>query len=70
MEGQDKEMQGLGDTVETLASKLGIHLPDGAKKALNGMNGLSAGTVAAMGAAAAAIAAVAEGVKQLGQLTS
>ena len=69
MEGQDKEMQGLGDTVETLASKLGIHLPDGAKKALNGMNGLSAGTVAAMGAAAAAIAAVAEGVKQLGQLT-
>ena len=69
MQGQDKEMQGLGDTVESLASKLGVHLPDGAKSALNGIDGLSAGTVAAMGAAAAAIAAVVEGVKKLGQMT-
>lgn len=67
--GQGEEMSGLGDTVDGLAGKLGINLPDGAKKALNGMNGLSAGTVAAMTAAAAAIAAVVKVVKELGQMT-
>ena len=69
LQGQDEEMVGLGDTVDQLADKLGIHIPDGAKKALNGMEGLSAGTVASMAAAAAAIAAVVEVVKNLGQMT-
>lgn len=69
LEGQGQEMVGLGDTVDQLASKLGINLPQGATKALNGMKGLSAGTVAAMAAAAAGIAAVIKIVKELGELT-
>ena len=69
LEGQGEEMLGLGDTVESLADKLGINLPQGAKDALNGMQGLSAGTVAAMAAAAAAIAAIVKVVMELGKLT-
>ena len=69
LQGQGDEMLGLGDTVDTLADKLGIRLPQGAKDALNGMEGLSAGTVAAMAAAAAAIAAVVKVVSDLGQMT-
>lgn len=69
LQGEDEIMQGLGDTVGDFASKLGIQIPDGAKKALNGMQGLSAGTVAAMGAAAAGIAALIKGVQQLHRMT-
>ena len=69
LQGQGDEMLGLGDTVDTLADKLGVKLPKGAKDALNGMEGLSAGTVAAMAAAAAAIAAVVKVVQELGQMT-
>ena len=69
LEGQGKEMTSLGDTVDQLADKFGIRLPQGAKDALNGMKGFSAGTVAAMSAAAAAIVAVVKVVKELGQLT-
>ena len=67
--GQNEQMVGLGDTVDQLAGKLGINLPQGAKDALNGMQGLSAGTVAAMATAAAAIAAIVAVVKELGQVT-
>jgi predicted nuclease with TOPRIM domain len=69
LNGQNQEMAGLGDTVDQLASKLGINIPQGAKDALNGMQGLSAGTVAAMAAAAGAIAAIVSVVKELGQTT-
>lgn len=69
LNGENKEMVGLGDTVDQLADKFGIRLPEGAKKALNGMQGLSTGTVAAMAAAAAAVAAVVTVVKELGQIT-
>lgn len=69
IEGQGEKILGLGDTVENLADKLGIRIPQGAKDALNGMQGLSAGTVATMAAAAAAIAAVVKAVHDLGQLT-
>jgi len=69
LNGQGDEMLGLGDTVDTLADKFGIKLPQGAKTALNGIQGLSAGTVAAMAAAAAAIVAVVKVVQELGQLT-
>ncbi|MBQ1791174.1 MAG: hypothetical protein II008_13440, partial [Oscillospiraceae bacterium] len=69
LNGENKEMVGLGDTVDQLAGKLGINLPQGAKEALNGMKGLSAGTAAAMAAAAAAIVAVIKVVSDLGQLT-
>ena len=69
LNGQNQEMTGLGDTVDGLASKFGINLPDGAKKALNGMKGFSAGTVAAMATAAAAVAAVIKVVSELHKMT-
>lgn len=69
LEGENETMTGLGDTVEQLADKLGVKLPDGAKEALNGMTGLSSGTVAAMAAAAAAITAVIKVVTDLTKLT-
>lgn len=69
LQGEQETMSGLGDTVGDLAGKLGIKLPDGAKKALNGMKNLSAGTVAAMGAAVAGVSALWKAVSELHQLT-
>lgn len=69
LENNGESMLNLGDTVDQLASKLGIKIPEGAKKALNGMDGLSAGTAAKMAAAAAAVAAFIKVVKELGDLT-
>jgi len=69
MKGEDAVMIDLGDTVDMLADKFGITLPDGAKKALSGIDGFSAGTVAKMAAAAAAVAAVIAVIKELGELT-
>ena len=69
LQGQDQEMVGLGDTVDGLASKLGINLPQGAKDALNGMEGLSAGSVAALGAIAAAVAVAIKAIKELHDMT-
>lgn len=59
----------VGGMMEEIAGKLGVKIPDGAKKALSGMDGLSSGTVAAMTAAAAAITALYEGVKALHEMT-
>ena len=69
LQGQDQQMVGLGDTVDGLASKLGINLPHGAKDALNGMEGLSAGSVAALGAIAAAVAVAIKAIKELHDMT-
>ena len=69
LQGQGQEMVGLGDTVDGLASKLGINLPQGAKDALNGMQGMSAGSVAALAAIAAAVAVAIKAVKQLHDMT-
>lgn len=69
LNGQETEMVSLGDAVGELAGKLGIQLPDGAKKALNGMQGMSAGSVAALGAIAAGVAAVIKVVKELNNIT-
>ena len=63
------QMLTLGDAVDKVAGKLGINLPDGAKKALDGMGEFSAGTVAAMGAAAAGVAAVIKITRELADLT-
>ena len=65
LQGEQKTMVGLGDTVSNLAEKLGIRLPQSATNALNGMSKLSAGTVAAMGAAAAGVALLVKTVKEL-----
>ena len=69
LQGENETMSGLGETVQQLAGKLGIQLPESATKALNGMKGLSAGTVAAMTAAVAAVAALYKTVQQLHQMT-
>ena len=69
LHGQDEEMTGLGDAVSTLTNKLGIHLPQGATNALNGMSKLSAGTVAAMGVATAGVMALVKSVKSLQEET-
>lgn len=69
LQGENTTMLGLGDTVDSLAGKFGINIPDGAKKALNGMQGLSAGTVAAMAAAATAVVGLVKGVKELHEMT-
>lgn len=69
LEGEGNTMISLGDTVQSLADKFGITLPDGAKKALDGMGSFSAGTAAKMAIAAAAVAAVIKVVKELGDLT-
>ena len=65
LENQGKSMTGLGDIAEKFADKLGIKIPDGAKKALNGVKGFSTGTVAAMGVAAAAVGATTLAYKKL-----
>ena len=64
-----KAIGGLGDQLDGIAKKLGISIPEDAKKALNSMEGFSVGTVAAMGAAAGAIAALYKSVKSLYDLT-
>ena len=65
----EEKMTGLGDTIDTVADKLGIHLPDSAKEALNGIEGFSAGSVAKLGAVAAAAAAVISVMKALHEMT-
>lgn len=66
---QGNTMTGLGDTVDQLGEKFGIHLPDQLKTALNGVEGFSAGTVAAMAAAAAGVAALVAVFKELNDIT-
>ena len=61
LDDENRKMVSLGDAVDQVAGKLGIHLPEGARKALDGMQGLSAGSVAAMTAITAAVAGVIEG---------
>lgn len=69
LQGENTTMLGLGDTVDSLAGKFGVNIPDGAKKALNGIQGLSTGTVAAMAAAATAVVGLVKGVKELHEMT-
>lgn len=68
---EDTTQQGatLGDQVQSIADKLGIKLPDGAKKALDGFDGLSTRAVAKLGAIAAAATAAIETVKKLKTIT-
>ena len=69
LQGENKQMVSLGDVADQLAGKLGVKLPEGAKKALDGMKGMSAGSVAALGAIAAAVAAAVKAVQKLHQMT-
>lgn len=69
LENQGNVMNSLTGKVEEIASSLGIQIPDGAKKALDGMKGMSNGTAAALGVTAAAVTALIKAVKQLHQMT-
>lgn len=69
LENQGNVMNTLTGKVEEIASSLGIQIPDGAKKALDGMKGMSNGTAAALGVTAAAVTALIKAVKQLHQMT-
>lgn len=64
-----KQMTKLGDAVSGVAEKLGIHIPEKATDALNGMAAFSEGTVALMGTAAAGIGLVYKAVSELHSLT-
>lgn len=68
---QDAEPQttALGDAVGTVSGKLGVDLPDGATKALNGLGGVSAGAVAAAGAVAGLVVAAVKAKKALDEMT-
>ena len=69
LENQGNVMNTLTGKVEEIAGSLGIQIPDGAKKALDGMKGMSNGAAAALGVTAAAVTALIKAVKQLHQLT-
>ena len=69
IQSEETELISMGDAVDSLTGKLGIHLPEGAKKALDGFQGLSSGTVLTMSAAAAGVALLYEEVEALHELT-
>ena len=69
IENQGNVWGKVGGIMEDLAGKMGIKIPDGAKKALSGMEGMSAGTVAAMTAAVTAVAALVKAVTELHEMT-
>lgn len=57
----EKNVIGLGDAIEAITDKLGIHLPKGANSALQALNRINAGsaaTVAAIGLVSAAVVKV------------
>lgn len=69
LQDENRSLVSVGDTVDDLAGKFGVQLPDGLKKALNNMQGFSSGTVLAMSAAAAGVAALAKVVGELHDIT-
>ena len=69
IEQAEKKTGGFGDQLDNLAGKLGLNVPDAAKKALNGIDGFSAGTVAKLGVVAAAVAGVIKAVQKLNDIT-
>lgn len=69
LDNNGQEMVSLGDVADQLAGKLGVKIPEGAKKALDGMKGMSAGSVAALAAITAAVTAAIKAVKELYDMT-
>lgn len=69
LQNEEESLRGVGDVADDLAGKLGINLPDGAKKALNGFQGFSSGAVVALGAVAAVIAALVVSMAELHKMT-
>lgn len=69
LKDESTSLAGVGDTVDDLAGKFGVKLPEGLKKGLNSMQGFSSGTVLAMTAAAAGVAALAKVVSEVHEMT-
>lgn len=68
--GAEDEAKSLGDMAEDLAGKLGINLPDGAKKALDAIGNVDTSTAVLAGTAAAAAAAIVKIEQALIDLTT
>lgn len=66
----EKETKSLGDMAEDLAGKLGINLPEGAKKALDALGDVNTETALLAGSVGAAAAAVIEIEQALINLTT
>lgn len=60
---------GFGDAIDELAGKLGINLPDGISKSLNGLGGMDKAVLASIAGFAAMVAAIAEVEQKLISLT-
>ena len=69
LKSEEESLRGVGDVADDLTGKLGINLPDGAKKALNSFQGLSSGAVVALGAVAAVVAALVVSMVELHKVT-
>lgn len=69
LKAENESLVSVGDTVDDLAGKFGVRLPDGLKKALDNMQGFSSGTVLAMSAAAAGVSALSRAVSELHDIT-
>ena len=69
LKAENESLVSVGDTVDQVAGKFGVRLPDGLKKALDNMQGFSSGTVLAMSAAAAGVAALSRAVSELHDIT-
>lgn len=68
--GTEDKGRSLGEMAEDLAGKLGINLPDGAKKALDAIGNVDASTAVLAGTAAAAAAAIVKIEQALIDLTT
>ena len=69
LEQQGNIMGKLAGSVEDVAGALGIQIPAGAQKALEGMKGMSNGAAIALTASAAAVTALISSIKKLHQMT-
>lgn len=65
-----RETMGLGSTVDQLTNKLGFSLPDGLKKAMDGIDDVDLKTAALVGSFAGVVAAIAGVEKKLASLTT
>lgn len=69
LDGTSENSIKLGDTLDSVAGKFGINLPDGIKETLNGLVNLDAGTAALLGGFAALATAIVKVEKALVNLT-
>ena len=69
LDTQDNVMAKLSGTVEGVADKLGVKLPQGAKSALDAMKTMGNGSVLAIGAIGAAVTGAIAAIKKLSEIT-